>query len=91
MYGISEKVIALAEFVAHTLGEAECLVEVLELVAQVLFSIINQDEYLVGELDSHLRLTHWGEHLLEECFVHSSIVLLVSQRLEYFLTYARDN
>ena len=72
MYGISYKVVALAEFVSHTLGEAECLVEVLELVAQVLVGIINEDEHLFVELDSHLRFTHWGEHLLEECFVHSN-------------------
>jgi hypothetical protein len=71
MYGILDEVIALAEFVSHTLGEAKCLVKVLELVAQVLVGIINEDEHLVAELDSHLWLTHWGEHLLEECFVHS--------------------
>lgn len=76
MYGISDEVIALAEFVAHTLGEAECLVEVLEFVAQVLVGIINQDEHLVAELDSHLRLAHWSEHLLEECFVHSNCWLV---------------
>ena len=76
MYGISDEVVALAEFVAHSFGEAECLVEVLELVAQVLVSIINEDEHLFVELDSHFRFTHWSEHLLEECFVHSNCWLV---------------
>jgi hypothetical protein len=71
MYGISDEVIALAEFVAHSFGEAECLVEVLEFVAQVLVSIINEYEGAVGVLNANLWLERRSKDFGEECFVHS--------------------
>jgi len=76
MYGISDEVVALAEFVAHTFGEAERLVEVLEFVAQVLVSIINEYECAVGVLNANLWLAHRSKDFGEECFVHSNCWLV---------------
>jgi hypothetical protein len=51
MNAISDEVVVVTEFVAHRLGEAERLVEVLELVAQALVRLINQDEHTVCVLN----------------------------------------
>ncbi len=72
MKAISDEVVVVTEFVAHRLGEAECLVEVLELVAQVHVCFINQCEDAVAVLNANLWLTRWSKDLSKERF-HISI------------------
>ena len=76
MKAISDEVVVVTEFVAHRLGEAECLVEVLELVAQVHVCFINEYECAVGVLNTNLRFTHRSKDFGEECFVHSDCWLV---------------
>ena len=66
MNGISDEVVVITELVAHRLSEAERLVEVLELVAQVHVCFINQCEDAVAVLNANLWLTRWSKDFSKE-------------------------
>ena len=63
MNAISNEVVVVCELVADCLGEAERLVEVLELVAQVNSCVVGKDEDAVLVFNANLRFADWCEHL----------------------------